>query len=98
MNAPVRWQQRFSRLVTTADVTVITVSVTFFVLIGLDGFPAADRARIVTGAVSGGLLITALVLCRAWEYRILGYGATEFVRLGRAVTLTPSLWAWPVCC
>lgn len=88
VSAPVRWQQRFSRLVTTMDITVITVTVTAIVLSGLGGPPASDRAGIVTGAVSAGLLVTALMLCRAWEYRILGYGATEFVRLGRAVTLS----------
>ncbi|RZT87889.1 exopolysaccharide biosynthesis polyprenyl glycosylphosphotransferase [Pseudonocardia sediminis] len=82
-----RWQRRFSTAVALSDLTTITVVVSMCVLVGLTGFEAGDRARIASGLLAAALMAVALPLSRAWDGRVLGQGATEFVRLGRAVLL-----------
>jgi exopolysaccharide biosynthesis polyprenyl glycosylphosphotransferase len=88
-----RWQRRYSVLVATADLTVITLTVAMSVLLGLSGTPAADRARIACGLIAAVLMAGALPACRAWDGQVLGHGATEFVRLSRAVVAAAVLLA-----
>ncbi|MET0188124.1 MAG: sugar transferase, partial [Pseudonocardia sediminis] len=82
-----RWQRRFSAMVAVSDVATIAVVVTVCVFVGLPGFEAGDRARIASGLLAAALMVVALPLSRAWDGRVLGQGATEFIRLGRAVLL-----------
>lgn len=86
--AGIAWQRKYARLVATADLTVIATSVAVFILMGLGGGLAADRARLVSGLVAAGLMVAALPLCRAWDGWALGHGSIEFVRLGRATAAT----------
>lgn len=87
------WRRRYPLLVAASDLTVIAVSVTVFIVIGLGGSAAADRARLASGLVAAGLLAVTLPLCRAWEAWILGQGTAEFARLGRAIVMACVLLA-----
>lgn len=82
-----RWQRRFSLMVALGDLVTIVLCSAVAVVVGLTGVAAADRARIGSGLIAAGLLAVALPLSRAWDRRILGQGAGEFVRLGQAILL-----------
>lgn len=87
------WQQRYAALVAGCDVLVVVVIVTLGITLGPGGSPEADRARLVSGLIAGCLLLIALPVGRAWEGRILGTGAIELLRLGRAVAVAATLLA-----
>ncbi|MBN9795630.1 sugar transferase [Pseudonocardia sp. TMWB2A] len=82
-----RWQRRFTALVVLGDLATIAICTTMAVLVGVTGAEAADRARVGSGLVAAALLVTALPMSRAWDGRVLGVGAAEFLRLGRAVVM-----------
>ena len=72
-----RWETRFAALVIGSDV----VSILTMALLGnVLGFaPGA-------GILAGIFMVLGLVLCRAWDARVLGQGVEEFNRLSRGVT------------
>jgi exopolysaccharide biosynthesis polyprenyl glycosylphosphotransferase len=78
-------QRRYARMVFATDLLVAALTVVVAVLLGLSGEPAADRALVVCGLVSAALIVAALWVTRSWDSRVLGQGATEFLRLGRAI-------------
>jgi exopolysaccharide biosynthesis polyprenyl glycosylphosphotransferase len=80
------WQIRYATAVTTVDVGLLVFCVGGGVALGLATLAeAAHRAHLVSGLVTAGLVLAALVTAKAWEPRILGNGPTELRRLARAV-------------
>src|SRR3954470_14746949 len=82
-----RWQVRYAFLVTTVDLTVLVVCLVTAIALGVAAFEGdAERAHIVAGVVAAALVLSGLVVARAWEPRVLGIGSEELRRLGSAVT------------
>ena len=80
-----RWQRRYATVVTTSDITVITVCVAVGVALGSGlGYRATFIARLGSGVTAWLLLVAGLILCRAWESRVLGNGTAEPRRVTKA--------------
>ena len=78
------WQRAYTRMVALSDITIVLGTTVVAILAGLTGNPLVDWPRIVSGALSGSILVTWLALTRAWDSRILGTGVEEFKRLSQA--------------
>jgi exopolysaccharide biosynthesis polyprenyl glycosylphosphotransferase len=87
------WRRRWSGLVVITDVALIFLSTLVSILVGLTGVREVDRARLLCGAGLALLLLLALPLSHAWDDRVLGSGAEEFKRLGRALLATATILA-----
>lgn len=79
-----RWEPRYRRFVITSDVLV-----TFCTALIVGALISEEGAELYKDLVLGGLTVLA-VLCslamnRAWHVVVLGQGAEEYVRLGRAM-------------
>jgi exopolysaccharide biosynthesis polyprenyl glycosylphosphotransferase len=80
------WERRYAAAVTTVDIGLLVVCVGGGVALGLATLAEiAHRAHLVSGLVTAGLVLAALLMTKAWEPRILGNGPTEMRRLARAV-------------
>jgi exopolysaccharide biosynthesis polyprenyl glycosylphosphotransferase len=80
------WQNRYAYAVSATDLAMLVLCLGVGLgsgVLRLDG--PAQQAHVVTGLVTAGLLLAALVSVRAWEPRILGAGSGELQRLVRAV-------------
>jgi exopolysaccharide biosynthesis polyprenyl glycosylphosphotransferase len=81
-----RWESRYRALVIGSD----TVSVVIVVVAGnLAGFgttvPWLGEVAPGVGILAGVFMVLGLVLCRAWDARVLGHGSEEFSRVMRGV-------------
>jgi exopolysaccharide biosynthesis polyprenyl glycosylphosphotransferase len=81
-----RWETRYAAATIAVDTVAITVSVGFGYLLGLGThIPQLGYVSPGVGVVAGLLMLGSLLVCRAWDPRILGQGSQEFGRLLRAV-------------
>jgi exopolysaccharide biosynthesis polyprenyl glycosylphosphotransferase len=81
-----RWEIRYAVAVALADVVAISVAVLVGYVLGLGKWvPQFGEVAPGVGVLAGTLMVSALVVCRVWDPRILGQGAEEFRRLVRAV-------------
>jgi exopolysaccharide biosynthesis polyprenyl glycosylphosphotransferase len=81
-----RWESRYRALVIGSDVLSIAV----VVLVGnIAGFgttvPWLGEVAPGVGILAGVFMVLGLVLCRAWDGRVLGHGSQEFSRVIRGV-------------
>jgi exopolysaccharide biosynthesis polyprenyl glycosylphosphotransferase len=81
-----RWESRFVHLVVAVDVVSIAASVLLGNLLGFGTtIPWLGDVAPGVGILAGVFMVLGLVLCRAWDGRVLGQGAEEFSRLLRGV-------------
>jgi exopolysaccharide biosynthesis polyprenyl glycosylphosphotransferase len=89
VRAPVRlpvasWEPRYRTAVVLTDLLVIAVAIVIGARFTGGGL-AAMHLPGALAAATGIALVAALAATRAWDGRVLGQGAEEFRRLGRAV-------------
>jgi exopolysaccharide biosynthesis polyprenyl glycosylphosphotransferase len=81
-----RWESRYTAAVVLSDVLSISIAVFVGHLLGLGRWvPQFGDVAPGVGVLAGALMLCGLLVCRAWDPRILGQGAEEFSRLIRAV-------------
>jgi exopolysaccharide biosynthesis polyprenyl glycosylphosphotransferase len=81
-----RWETRYRALVITADLLSITVVVVLGNVLGYGTtIPWLGDVSPGVGILAGLFMLAGLLLCRAWDARVLGQGAEEYSRLIRAV-------------
>jgi exopolysaccharide biosynthesis polyprenyl glycosylphosphotransferase len=81
-----RWESRYTVVTVAVDLAAIAVSVVVGYLLGLGAsVPQFGDVAPGVGLLSAFLMIIALLVCRAWDPRVLGQGSEEYSRLLRAV-------------
>lgn len=81
-----RWESRYAAATTGTDLVAITIMVLVGYALGLGTYvPQFGEVSPGVGIVAGGLMLIALLACRAWDPRVIGQGPEEFSRVLRAV-------------
>jgi exopolysaccharide biosynthesis polyprenyl glycosylphosphotransferase len=83
------WQPKYRTAVILTDLLVVVATAVVAVRVTAAGEITGLMAAVL-GAITTCLLVGSLVATRAWDDRMLGQGAEEFRRLGRAV-LAPTV-------
>ncbi|MGH3914899.1 MAG: sugar transferase [Pseudonocardiaceae bacterium] len=78
-----RWEHAYRSLVVLTDLVIIAVS--FRIGLVITDASLAGRLPGFIAGVTGAILVVSMIVCRAWEPRILGQGAEELRRLLKAV-------------
>jgi exopolysaccharide biosynthesis polyprenyl glycosylphosphotransferase len=81
-----RWESRYAAATVATDVLAITIMVLLGYQLGLGtSVPQFGDISPGVGIVAGLLMLFALLVCRAWDPRVIGQGSEEFSRVIRAV-------------
>jgi exopolysaccharide biosynthesis polyprenyl glycosylphosphotransferase len=81
-----RWERRYRALTIGVDLTAIVLAVVAGNALGLGReVPQFGNVAPGVGILAGLLMVVAMIVCRAWDPRILGHGSDEFGRLIKAV-------------
>jgi exopolysaccharide biosynthesis polyprenyl glycosylphosphotransferase len=81
-----RWESRYRAATIATDLLAITIIVVIGHVLGFGTYvPQFGNISPGVGIVAGGLMLFALLACRAWDTRVIGHGAEEFSRVIRAV-------------
>ena len=81
----IRWEHTYRVLVMLADLVVLAVVLRIGLV--LTDASIAGRFPGFIAAVTGGILMISMIVCRVWELDVLGQGAEELRRLIKAIVV-----------
>jgi len=81
-----RWESRYAATTVAMDLLAVTIMVVVGHMLGLGtNVPRFGDISPGVGLVACVLMLFALLICRAWDPRVIGQGSEEFSRVIRAV-------------